>query len=112
MLVLAVACAGLVCTPDGALAQKSDYTHTASLSPQAPAVGTYYALYVTFTNHSNRTILFEVSVDSVPLGDQLVSAKSQQQYVAAGQSHTFRFDIYCGVDGGTVNWSHRAKFAN
>jgi hypothetical protein len=110
VLVVAVVCGSLVCTP--MVARADDYTHSASLSPQNPPVGTNYTFNVTFTNQSGSTILFEAFVDSVPSQDRLLSPSRQERYVGPGQSYTFRFDISCGEPGGTVRWSHRARFAN
>ncbi len=92
-------------------AKAKDYRFKAWLNPINPVVGENYAMYVEFRNTSNRTILVEVWIDSVPNGDRLLSPQRQERYLAPGEVFPFRFDIECGRPGGNVAWNHRTTFA-
>lgn len=90
--------------PGTSQAARNDYTYRTWLSPRAPDIGETYSFFVTVTNRSGRRMRITAAIRSVPGGDRLLSPGRQSRFVGPGGSHTFRFDIHCGVVGGTVNY--------
>jgi hypothetical protein len=110
--LLGAAVGGAMLLGHASPAQACDaYTYRSWLNPRDPHVGETYSLYITVTNTASRSIRFTADVVNLPNGDRLLGAAQQYRTVAPGCSYTFRFDIYCGVPGGTVNWNLRAAWA-
>jgi hypothetical protein len=83
-----------------------------SINPAAPRVGEYYTLSVTVQNNTGSAVNATVSLFDWPNGDQPQGAQSITYRLNAGQSGTYQFTFYCGVEGGTVRYNLSAVRAN
>ena len=93
-------------------AQGNDFTYWTTLNPQAPRVGEYYTLSIKVRNNTGRGMIIRSAVTGVPQGDVLQSSAVQERYIGGGGEFTFYFSIYCGVEGGTVNYSVTGRYTN
>jgi hypothetical protein len=72
-----------------------------SFSPEAPRVGTNYTVTATVSSRQDRPVVVRCRIQ-LPRGDSLVAGPGDIQ-IAANGTATFRWTVFCGVNGGTVS---------
>ena len=112
LIALVATSVGLVAAPSTAQVQGTDYTYSSFINPRAPRVGEDYTFGVDVRNNTGRNIIIEARIDSVPNGDRINGASTQRIVVGPGATQTFRFSIYCGVEGGTVQYGISGQFTD
>ncbi|MFO0970239.1 MAG: hypothetical protein U0793_32215 [Gemmataceae bacterium] len=84
---------------------KKDYEYKVTFEPARPTLGKNYKMLIQVWNNDARfSLRFGAIVLKLPEGDRLVSARSAEQLVRPGGSYTFRFEVVCGAERGSITY--------
>jgi hypothetical protein len=84
---------------------KDDYEYQVRFEPKQPTLGENYVMHIQVWNNDTRySLRVRAGILKLPDGDKLLSTRTLERRIEPGGTHTFRFDVYCGTEKGSISY--------